>query len=251
VARLVASLNSQPGFLEWLLAPAIAARYFFEGISVGLIVAPAAQRYLAVGLLLRVWGLGKKHSKEGFLKGMDFDALNNLIGVPGFSETLSSVGSGVDQASTQGVGLPEWTKHNGRNRRKRRDQPLPEASEYPWLKSCEFRKAWEEWLAYRRERSLTITGRTLRAQLKFLSTLSLIDSIKCMHQSISNGWQGLCPLKGGENDRTNSSGRGAKRPGRVEAAPGKYDHLSPNHSQQVPLQEDAQPSLFPGEGAQP
>lgn len=69
----------------------------------------------------------------------------------------------------------------------------------------EFRSAWKDWLAYRHERKLTMTARTLGSQLKMLEKLGVHAAIETIEASIRNGWQGLFPEK--SNGDRNPSGR--------------------------------------------
>jgi hypothetical protein len=86
------------------------------------------------------------------------------------------------------------------------------------LDTPEFRVAWAEWLAYRHERRLTCTARTLTAQLTALEGMGEPAAIESIRTSIGAGWQGLFPPKqGGGNGQPRS-------PARVVAAPGKYAH---------------------------
>jgi len=54
--------------------------------------------------------------------------------------------------------------------------------------------AWEKWIAYRKDRRLTITDKTLSAQSEFLAARAH-DACEIIGQSIKNGWQGLFTLK--------------------------------------------------------
>ncbi|MBN2580948.1 MAG: helix-turn-helix domain-containing protein [Pirellulales bacterium] len=53
------------------------------------------------------------------------------------------------------------------------------------------RTAWGEWLAYRRERRLTCTPRTLNAQLCKLASWGPTAAIQAIENAIAGGWQGL------------------------------------------------------------
>lgn len=70
------------------------------------------------------------------------------------------------------------------------------------------RDAWQEWLTYRRSRSLPLTPITLRKQLTLLSRFSTEEQRTAIDTSIQAGWQGLFP--GGRS----RSGQG--RPGLTE-----------------------------------
>ena len=67
-----------------------------------------------------------------------------------------------------------------------------------------FRAAWQDWQAYRRERGKKITAMTAVRQLTILAGLSEHDAVATIEKSIRNGWAGLFPQKGtNENDRRN------------------------------------------------
>ena len=68
-----------------------------------------------------------------------------------------------------------------------------------------FRIAWKDWLAYRRNRKLTCTPQTLKAQLKKLAGLGSSGAIAEIENSIANGWQSVCyPSRSSSNGRNNN-----------------------------------------------
>jgi len=56
-----------------------------------------------------------------------------------------------------------------------------------------FSKAWEQWIAYRKEIKRPLKPSTITMQLDDLSKLGEDNAIASIHQSIKNGWQGLFP----------------------------------------------------------
>lgn len=61
---------------------------------------------------------------------------------------------------------------------------------------CEtFRVAWAEWIAYRRERRISVRERTLVSQLVALTEIGPSQAADCLRLSIRNGWQGMFPEK--------------------------------------------------------
>ena len=55
-----------------------------------------------------------------------------------------------------------------------------------------FREAWEDWIAYRRERRLPKwTESTLKRQAKSFLTVGPDSAVEMIQRSIANGWQGL------------------------------------------------------------
>lgn len=54
---------------------------------------------------------------------------------------------------------------------------------------------WQEWLAHRREKRLSMSPRALKKQLKLLSEYDTESQRKIIDTSINAGWEGLFPLK--------------------------------------------------------
>lgn len=86
------------------------------------------------------------------------------------------------------------------------------------LDSADFQKAWIGWCEYRIGEGKRLTKPTVQRQIARLEKWGHNTAIASIEQSIEQGWVGLFELK--ENARAKS------RIGRVEAAPGKYNHLS-------------------------
>jgi hypothetical protein len=59
------------------------------------------------------------------------------------------------------------------------------------LSSSEFRAAWADWCAYRRERGQTLKSRTAKAQLAEMADWGQADAIAAIRKSILQGWQGV------------------------------------------------------------
>lgn len=74
-----------------------------------------------------------------------------------------------------------------------------------------FRIAWDEWIAYRKERRLAkYTPISYKKALNNIIKISNNDEqTACLiiEQSISNNWQGLFPLKNIYNGTSNDTGR--------------------------------------------
>lgn len=72
------------------------------------------------------------------------------------------------------------------------DKPAFDPVEIP-LPDCIPRPAWAEWIAYRRERKLSVKERTMIAQVSNLCDWSSKGHsvVEILKASISNGWQGL------------------------------------------------------------
>jgi hypothetical protein len=76
-----------------------------------------ADRLRVVGGLHAVWCLFDAHSLDGSLDGYSFEALDDLIGWPGFSAAMRDVGWLTE--SSQGVDLPRFDEHNGQSAKRR------------------------------------------------------------------------------------------------------------------------------------
>lgn len=70
-----------------------------------------------VGALHAVWCLFDAHSEDGTLVGYSPDVVDDLIGWPGFCETLVSVGWAEFDGET--LALPRFDDHNGKSAKRR------------------------------------------------------------------------------------------------------------------------------------
>ena len=80
------------------------------------------------------------------------------------------------------------TKEHQENTKRARTAPKAEAVELPDALDCEvFRKAWDDWFAYRRERRLPAwTARTIKAQLAKLESYGL-DGAPASRKALPTG----------------------------------------------------------------
>lgn len=76
-----------------------------------------ADRLRVVGGLHAVWCLFDAHSEDGSLSGYTTDAVDELIGFPGFANALCSVKWLISEAD--GIVLPEFDEHNGQSAKRR------------------------------------------------------------------------------------------------------------------------------------
>lgn len=76
-----------------------------------------ADRLRAVGGLHAVWSLFDAHSVDGTLEGYTADALDSLIGWPGFTQALAAVG--WIEVSEDSLALPRFDEHNGKSAKRR------------------------------------------------------------------------------------------------------------------------------------
>lgn len=85
---------------------------------------------------------------------------------------------------------------------KAEDVPIPES-----LGDDEFRTAWGDWLADRRDRNKSLTERAAKEQLAKLEPLGPHSAAECVRRSIQNGWTGIFPER-----ESNGNGRHAPQP---------------------------------------
>lgn len=76
-----------------------------------------ADRLRAVGGLHAVWSLFDAHSTDGALEGYTAEALDALIGWPGFTHALAAVG--WIEVSEDSLALPRFDSHNGKSAKRR------------------------------------------------------------------------------------------------------------------------------------
>ena len=58
-----------------------------------------------------------------------------------------------------------------------------------------FRKAWRDWLGYRREKRKPVSTRAANMQLRRLAACGPAAAVAAIEMSIGNDWQGLFPGK--------------------------------------------------------
>ena len=81
----------------------------------------------------------------------------------------------------------------------------PKNAEMPTELDCpEFRQAWADWFAYRREKKLSIWKQsTIDRKFIELAEMGQAGAIAAINQSISNGWHGIFPPKPTATTHTN------------------------------------------------
>lgn len=73
------------------------------------------------------------------------------------------------------------------------DLPIPPALDTP-----EFRDAWAEWLAYRREdKREPVTARAAAKQFSAMIPIGPARAVECIQKSIANDWKGIFPDQAG------------------------------------------------------
>jgi len=96
-----------------------------------------------------------------------------------------------------GVAVTREEKRREEKKEETPPTPLGGAIQFPAsLDTPEFRQAWDEHAAYRRERHLPAwKSRTIDAQLKKFATWGVADAIAAMRETIAQGWSGVFPPK--------------------------------------------------------
>lgn len=97
--------------------------------------------------------------------------------------------------------------------KKEESHPLP-------FESPKFAESWTEWIQYLKEKRKTPTERTIKAQLKKLSTLNQTDAITTITTAIESGWQSLHP-RSSDNRAGGANGSGRANSSRAPGAAGK------------------------------
>jgi hypothetical protein len=59
------------------------------------------------------------------------------------------------------------------------------------LDTPEFRALWDEWLAHRKAKKVSLTPQTLHRQMNMLRGLGLERAMACLNNSLTNGYMGL------------------------------------------------------------
>jgi hypothetical protein len=76
-----------------------------------------ADRLRVIGGLHAVWCLFDVHSVDGNLDGYTFEALDEMIGFPGFGQAMASVGWIEDRGDS--LAAPRFDEHNGQSAKRR------------------------------------------------------------------------------------------------------------------------------------
>ncbi len=62
--------------------------------------------------------------------------------------------------------------------------------------SEQFKQAWTEWLAHKKQKRSSVTAVSAKKQAKLLAGFSIDVAIQMLEQSMTNGWAGIFELKG-------------------------------------------------------
>jgi hypothetical protein len=100
-----------------------------------------------------------------------------------------------------------WNKNSELTQEPDQEQKLP-----PALDTADFRAAWGEWTAYRRETRKPLTAATVNRQLASLAKMGHAGAIASIDQSIEHGWAGLFPVKTNGRPAGQRIGPGQRHP---------------------------------------
>lgn len=84
-----------------------------------------------------------------------------------------------------------------------------------------FKKKYNEWIDFRKEKKKPLTERSINSQMKFLSAYSIEEACEILETSIRNGWQGLFPL----NNQTNGTGRKQTTANSIQTVNSAFDNI--------------------------
>lgn len=85
---------------------------------VRILSATGTDKFRVVGGLHAVWSVFDAHSVDGALKGYTPELMDHIIGWPGFSRAMESVGW-LQFDGLETLTLPEFTEHNGQSAKRR------------------------------------------------------------------------------------------------------------------------------------
>lgn len=118
------------------------------------------------------------------------------------------------------------------------EKPKPPTIEIPpALDTPDFRAAWDEWLAYRRERKLgKPTGMTVKATYRrFEADLGPERAAAAIRHSIEKGWQSINEAKEFTSDNGTNRAAGARRNGAVAERAAKESREYPRSTAPIPI----------------
>lgn len=190
-----------------------------------------ADRLRVVGALLVVWSVFDAHTETGRLEGYTLDAMDSVIGWPGFCAAMRDAGWLTDD-NGQAIEMPDFERHNGESAKrrameaerkrsartsadrtdsvrkmsaatadkkrtreeKRREENIQteEARPAPLpFTSEQFTEAWANWEKHRSEIKKPIKPTMREAQLAELAAMGEARAIAALRFTIAKGWQGI------------------------------------------------------------
>ena len=243
VMRLAECLLDSKEYTDWAAlsygipgypppADALAKRERYEALRV--------TRYVTVCALLRFWGYANEHvEQDETVFGLWPDDVDEIVGVPSFSDALVSVGWIQFDSDTGVATLPNFHKYNApsgtrgktnaerqkafrerqkasnsngnsngksnitnnaREEKRREELNTSTASPLPdWIPE----DAWNSYVEMRKKVRKPMTGKAVDLAVAELEKLREqgSDPRAVLDQSVLNSWQGLFPLKAGHAER--------------------------------------------------
>lgn len=175
---------------------------------------------------VKVYRLGKQSQNRDDLNSTDFPNKQyrfSQVIVPFFPVNSTENG-------TRNRKEPKGNRKGTGNGDDKKEKFDPLAVELP---ACIPMESWKAWIAYRRERGLTLTPTTIKAQVAKLSMFAGTNQApaEIIAQSIDNGWQGLFELKAR-----------AKASAKLDVSP-EFKRSQFEYTHREPLPEDQQISF--------
>jgi hypothetical protein len=125
-------------------------------------------------------------------KCMHFETLCKHLGVKCKQKSRSVKSSGA-----------EIPKEKESKEDKSKVNEIGDLQEYENLNNEDFKKSYQEWIDYKKEKRKALTQSTVIKQLEFLNKQP--DPIACINKSIQSGWQGLFEVKDNNNGQSTGS----------------------------------------------
>lgn len=185
-----------------------------------------------VGCSIATWGALDQFGTSGIIEKMGPEALDSMVQTPGFAQAMQAVGWLVIHENGD-LEFPDYERHNGPtaksraagqkrvqkhrvtsvtakryntvNQKEKENKIVPPtpkgvdgivaALTLPKeLDSDSFRKKFREWIEFRLAQKRTKKPEAMfQSQLRKLGPLGATAAIRCIDDSISNGWQGIFP----------------------------------------------------------
>lgn len=118
-----------------------------------------------------------------------------------FQDTSEKRRNAANKRWNDASALQVQSKSNAIREEKRREKKRREEENGGWVLPFgdEFKKTWNEWVEYRKQKKQKLTLLGAKKQIKLLSDFHEEAAIKMLNQSMFNGWTGIFPLKDQNN----------------------------------------------------
>lgn len=115
VLALADCLCNDPDYRKWACLSAFISSFppdDEETVNEEYYAALRVTRYVTVCALLRFWGYANEHSREEFISNLRVADIDEVSGVPGFGQSMLSVGWVAEDKNRCGVLLPNFGEFN-------------------------------------------------------------------------------------------------------------------------------------------